>query len=258
MDIHKPKAAHNWREFLTEIGTIVCGILIALGLEQAVEALHRRHLVEQAEEAMRTEIVDDDGPQAFARLAIAPCLSHELDELRAALDQRITPEAFGRLAASYNPPRRTWDEQAWRAAQSSGVLSAMGPKKLDRWSLAYVLIPGLGDTQRAERDALARLKLTRFRSGDWTQTRVDEVSDIIDNLQTDNFRITSAAASQSVDMKITSLQLPVAAQQTVIGQARRTYGSCVVQPDLAAVEALRVQISTPEQQGIAEKKLLGR
>ena len=33
MEIHKPKAAHSVREFLIEIGTIVCGILIALGLE---------------------------------------------------------------------------------------------------------------------------------------------------------------------------------------------------------------------------------
>ena len=35
MEIHRPKAAHSVREFLIEIGTIVCGILIALGLEQA-------------------------------------------------------------------------------------------------------------------------------------------------------------------------------------------------------------------------------
>ena len=41
MDIHKPKAAHSWREFLIEIGTIICGILIALALEQAVESVHR-------------------------------------------------------------------------------------------------------------------------------------------------------------------------------------------------------------------------
>lgn len=39
MEIHKPKAAHSWREFLVEIGTIVCGILIALGLEQVVETV---------------------------------------------------------------------------------------------------------------------------------------------------------------------------------------------------------------------------
>jgi hypothetical protein len=34
MDIHSPKAAHSIREFLIEIGTIICGILIALGLER--------------------------------------------------------------------------------------------------------------------------------------------------------------------------------------------------------------------------------
>jgi hypothetical protein len=26
MDIHRPKAAHSIREFLVEIGTIICGI----------------------------------------------------------------------------------------------------------------------------------------------------------------------------------------------------------------------------------------
>ena len=39
MEIHKPKAAHSWREFLVEIGTIVIGILIALGLEQEMQAI---------------------------------------------------------------------------------------------------------------------------------------------------------------------------------------------------------------------------
>ena len=31
MDIHKPKPWHGVREFLKEIGTIVIGVLIALG-----------------------------------------------------------------------------------------------------------------------------------------------------------------------------------------------------------------------------------
>ena len=29
MDIHKPKAAHSIREFLIEIGAIICGIIRA-------------------------------------------------------------------------------------------------------------------------------------------------------------------------------------------------------------------------------------
>ena len=57
MDIHKPKAAHSWREFLTEIGTIVCGILIALGLEQAVEAAHWAEKVHEARETIHHELL---------------------------------------------------------------------------------------------------------------------------------------------------------------------------------------------------------
>ena len=37
MDIHKPKPWRGWPEFLKEIGTIVIGVLIALGAEQGVE-----------------------------------------------------------------------------------------------------------------------------------------------------------------------------------------------------------------------------
>jgi hypothetical protein len=59
VEIHKPKAAHSWREFLIEIGTIVCGIVIALGGEQVVEMLHRTGEVREAREALKAEIGND-------------------------------------------------------------------------------------------------------------------------------------------------------------------------------------------------------
>ncbi|MDQ2764026.1 MAG: hypothetical protein M3Y22_11270 [Pseudomonadota bacterium] len=40
VDIHKPKPVHSWREFLSEIGIVVCGIVIALTGEQVVEQIH--------------------------------------------------------------------------------------------------------------------------------------------------------------------------------------------------------------------------
>ena len=51
MDIHKPHAAKSWREFAVEIGTIVVGILIALGLEQVIESIHDRTIADEAREA---------------------------------------------------------------------------------------------------------------------------------------------------------------------------------------------------------------
>ncbi len=43
LDVPTPHPAHTWRDFLIHIATICVGLLIAIGLEQTVEALHRRH-----------------------------------------------------------------------------------------------------------------------------------------------------------------------------------------------------------------------
>jgi hypothetical protein len=59
MEIHKPKPWHGWREFLKEIGTIVIGVLIALGAEQAVEWVHVQIQVREAREALHDEIARD-------------------------------------------------------------------------------------------------------------------------------------------------------------------------------------------------------
>ena len=52
LDVHPPHApTHTWRDFFIHIATIVVGLLIAVGLEQAVEAIHqhreRHELMEQ-------------------------------------------------------------------------------------------------------------------------------------------------------------------------------------------------------------------
>lgn len=59
MDIHKPKLWHGGREFVKEIGTIVVGVLIALGAEQAVQWLHWRTDVADAREALKDEVRAD-------------------------------------------------------------------------------------------------------------------------------------------------------------------------------------------------------
>jgi len=67
MDIHKPKPVHSWREFLSEIAVIVCGILIALAGEQVVEAFHWRHEVEAQREALRSEARDNLSAAAYRK-----------------------------------------------------------------------------------------------------------------------------------------------------------------------------------------------
>src|SRR5258708_2499167 len=42
MHFHLPKPLHGWREFTGEVGIIVIGLLIALAVQQGVDAIVRR------------------------------------------------------------------------------------------------------------------------------------------------------------------------------------------------------------------------
>jgi hypothetical protein len=69
MDIHKPKPWHGLRELLKEIGIIVVGVLIALAAEQFADRIHWSHKVAELRRSMTVELAEDDGPQAYYRLA---------------------------------------------------------------------------------------------------------------------------------------------------------------------------------------------
>jgi hypothetical protein len=56
LDVHPPhEAAHTWKDFFIHIATIVIGLLIAVGLEQTVEWLHRKHELREARLALEQE-----------------------------------------------------------------------------------------------------------------------------------------------------------------------------------------------------------
>jgi hypothetical protein len=56
LDVHPPHApTHTWHDFLIHIATICIGLLIAVGLEQSVEALHRHHQRIALQADLRTE-----------------------------------------------------------------------------------------------------------------------------------------------------------------------------------------------------------
>ena len=56
MEVHAPhEPLHSWRDFWIHLGTITIGLLIAISLEQSVEALHHVHQRHQLEEDLRAE-----------------------------------------------------------------------------------------------------------------------------------------------------------------------------------------------------------
>ena len=56
IDVHAAHGGiHTWRDFWIHLGTIALGLLIAIGLEQSVEAVHRLHERHQLEADLRAE-----------------------------------------------------------------------------------------------------------------------------------------------------------------------------------------------------------
>jgi hypothetical protein len=56
IDVHAPHGGvHTWKDFWIHLGTIAAGLLIAISLEQSVEALHRLHERHQLEADLHEE-----------------------------------------------------------------------------------------------------------------------------------------------------------------------------------------------------------
>ena len=122
MDIHKPKPWHGWREFLKEIGTIVIGVLIALGAEQVVEWLHWRHEVQVARETIRFDMKRILG-WAGESDAEAPCKAANLNEIRNALDLAQVSKQLPPMSWNGGPRTNAWTMRSWAALNSGQVLS---------------------------------------------------------------------------------------------------------------------------------------
>jgi hypothetical protein len=157
MDIHKPKAPHSFREFLSEIGVIVCGIVIALVLDEGVRVLHDRSIAREAREAVHDEIRQN---LAFmsGRLATQNCIERRLDEigdLLAASDDGVlvkTPNWVGQPSIWY------LSDQRWQVATASGRASLLPPQEQERLASVYVSMARFNDAERQEQAAWAQLR----------------------------------------------------------------------------------------------------
>jgi hypothetical protein len=81
MHFHLPKPLHGWREFAGEVGIIVIGVIIAIGIEQFVQAIHWRNEVSNSRVAIADDIERNNRAFAF-RLAAHDCIADRLVTLK--------------------------------------------------------------------------------------------------------------------------------------------------------------------------------
>ncbi|HEY4009682.1 MAG TPA: hypothetical protein VGM11_05985 [Acidobacteriaceae bacterium] len=152
IDIHPPThAAMTRRDFFIHLGTIVLGILIAIGLEQSVEYFHHRHQLYGAREAIHAEI---EGRVTALDKAIANTLSTEQDMkrnaalLRTASDHDNTPTSA--LIYKWGTPYP--NSNAWQAAKANGAVDYMAPVERGEADFIY------GDLDLVEKFSMSWLE----------------------------------------------------------------------------------------------------
>lgn len=149
MDIHRPRAAHSWREFAIEIATIICGILIALALEQAVEALRWSHEVGQTRKRLSVELGALMG-QAEFRSRESGCVERRLDALAAIVDQAADRGRLPAVAEPSYPSLFIWGTGVWQSTQSAQTVAHLEAAELRGYSDAYKFIGVVDESNRAE------------------------------------------------------------------------------------------------------------
>jgi hypothetical protein len=230
MHFHLPKPLHGWREFAGEVGIIVVGVLIALIAEQLVESWHWRDQVREAEEAMRLELQTDNGPQALARASIEPCLAQQIDAIQTEIEAGADRARVRELALAYSPPRRTWDEQAWRSASASQAAGHMPAEAMIRWSGPYNLVPSLAESNANEQGALSRLRAGERTPGAASPAQKDRWLLALQDLRHENDSM--AYGSYALLAKMNGAGAPVSARgaQQVLQEMRSRYGLCAIIP----------------------------
>lgn len=128
LDVHPPHApTHTWRDFFIHVGTICVGLLIAVGLEQGVEALHRTH--------ERRDLIEAFGAECDNNVKSLDSVVHQLranviflHQLMAQLRDAKPETGFitvnipaGSLWISYHTPSRS----VWSAAKANAKVGLL-------------------------------------------------------------------------------------------------------------------------------------
>jgi hypothetical protein len=156
VDFHRPKAAHSWREFAIEIGTIICGILIALSLEQLIDWSHARREVGEAREAVNAELASDAGRLA-STASQDRCADVRLKLLEGWAAGKTRIDSTNLASIDNRPLLSALRASAWEIAKTGAVAAHMSVKDRLAYAAVYDQIANQMTIIQGERAAWIQL-----------------------------------------------------------------------------------------------------
>jgi hypothetical protein len=150
------KPINGWRAFAGEVGVIILGVLIALGLGQVATELGWHADANDARQAIGIELGEALG-EATERVGYAPCVYARLDALAAIVDQAALDHRLPPLGDFHSPPVRHYHFGIWDSIESAQTTAHFNREELNAYVTAYEHIRRLHVTNKEELDAWTRL-----------------------------------------------------------------------------------------------------
>lgn len=236
-----------------EILIVTVGVFIALVVQQWSQSRGWKSDLREAQQQMFIEMRDDNLPQAFARVAMAPCLDAELDAIARGADANASRVEVDRLVSEFEPPVRTWDSDAYDTAVSSGALIHNGPQELMRWATIYRVLPILRAAGSQEDQLIGDLAILR---DDRLPLTIDERSEIVrtaHQLKRANRNMSTVGQLIIGLSKSAGVEIRRSQKRAILTDLRGAYGQCVRDPDTVAVVGEDQELSLPEQQKLESR-----
>jgi len=139
MHVHLPKPLHGWREFAGEVGVIVLGVLIAIALEQLVEAIHWQSQVRDARGAIAEDMAQTNAAFAF-RAAAHDCIAARLIKLNDIIEQSAKHEPVPHVDEVMPDIGNALFQNAWQTSRASQTLTHFDRRTLRLYGSYYVSV----------------------------------------------------------------------------------------------------------------------
>jgi hypothetical protein len=148
MEIHLPGPIRTFRDFFVHLGIIILGILIALGLEQIVEAHHRAKIGRETVVSFRSELAYDR-QQVVEVMGATAGLRGQLQRQIEAIEAVRDPAPKGAIPIEY--PLIHFDyiaSASWETAIATQALYYIPAADAKRFSEAYGVFRLFMDEER--------------------------------------------------------------------------------------------------------------
>lgn len=156
------------RKFAREVGGIVLGVLIALGLGEVATGIRWRFDAAEARSAMLTDFERDAGVMHERQLA-RPCIDRRLRDVDALVRQARRSGVLPLVSTVGRPPTRPLVTAAWDMGVSSGVLPHLSRSDASGFSANFDMIGEMADDMKAQNALWAKLSALENAPGPISQ-----------------------------------------------------------------------------------------